>query len=213
MKFKPYQDMDAFIRDMIRLIDEPYIIMIMGNSKYDGYPKIPEDRCVRDYIQTNLGHIFDGFATQEDSNMDFILSRYEVKHLCQLGEFWFLALDVHSCLSAPFTVCLYVTLDDSDAACERLCYYVPTRGNTFNTLENKPIGNNDTDRTFVEAAFKCSYEDFCGAPEDYADFDELRYDICENFGLSPHLILQTHPFDMKLDDYEDVEIVSHKREF
>lgn len=191
MSYKKFENKDEFIKAIIEPIDLRRTIMLLNNPELKF--KDPKNKSVKKILSDNLKYIFPDSVYQVGSDVTMSFTRFDPKFIGQIGDFWFVGINVYPLLSAPIFIVLFV--DDND----NVSYFVPTQGNTFNVLVGKPFGQDKTDEISCKAICGCTIEELCIKPEKYQNMEIIKKEICAQFNLSEYSVI------LKNDIHESAE--------
>lgn len=184
MGYKKFENEEAFIRAIIEPIDLRRTVMLLNDSTFKF--KDSKNKSIKRVLTDNLKYIFPDSVYQVGSDITMSFTRFDPKIVGQIGDFWFVGVNVYSFLSAPVFIAIFVDENDN------VSYFVPAQGNTFNVIANKPFGQDCTDNDSCKAICGCTIEELSVKPEKYQNLDIMAKEICDQFSISSFSMLIKH---------------------
>jgi hypothetical protein len=184
MGYKKFEDKEACIKAIIDPIDMRRTVMLLNDPELKF--KNPKNKSIKKVLADNLKYIFPDSVYQVGSEVSMAFTRFDPKLIGQIGDFWFVGVNVYPLLSAPIFIALFVDEDNN------VSYFVPAQGNTFNVLAGKPFGQDQTDEASCKAICGCTIEELCVKPEKYQNMDIIKQEICDQFCISTYSMLIKH---------------------
>jgi len=196
--YKTHSDVKPFIQDVLSNIDMSRQILIFAQQK--NLPQI-KARILKKILQKNLGYLMPDNCCQENSFVSMNFTSFNPKFIGQINNFFFLVTEVTSFSCHPVTACLYFNSEGNPV------YTLPTDGNTFNPLSQKPYG---MDEVKDEACLSMTGKTMLFTKGTKADMDKIISEFKSDLEI-PECPLIKHSLDYDVSGIFEFTLKEKKR--
>ena len=190
MKYQVFENYEAFLQHIFDFVDTQRTILMFND--HDLKFKDPKSKTINKLLTKNLQFVMPQFADQDGSQVAMSFSRFDIKYLGNINDFWFIGMNVYSNLCAPVFMVVYIGEHNN------LSYFIPMMGNTYNPISQKPFGaDQETDEAACQSLLGISLGEFSKNPEKRMCEAKMLEEVREHFDLPSYSIL--NKVDAKTD--------------